>query len=65
MVKTSRVYHYHVNIVFKGTGVSQKIGRVSSGYAGSLNYHDNFVFFTKSCNIEMLRTKNYADGTIL
>lgn len=65
MGKTSRIYHYHVNIVFKGTGVSHKIGRVSSGYAGSINYQDTFVFFTKSCNIVMSRTKNYADGTIL
>lgn len=63
--KTNRIYHYHVSIVFKGTGINVSIGRKTSGYSSSHPFQDTFVFYKKSCHLVLSRTKKYDDGAIL
>lgn len=65
MGNTSRKYHYHVNIHFRGSGPVRRIGRRTSGYPGNHNLLDTFVFYQKSCSMVLSRTKLYADGEIL
>lgn len=62
---TSRIYHYHVTIRFKGNGPSFRIGKRYSEYSGSQGFRDTFVFFQKSCSMVLSRTRSYADGEIL
>ena len=63
--KTSRIYHYHVSIVFKGIGATARIGRKTSGYSSTHPFQDTFVFYQKSCHLVLSRTKKYDDGGIL
>ena len=65
MAKSNRIYHYHVSLLFRGKGTSFKIGRKTSGYSGTHSYQDTFVFFQKTCNLVLSRTKKFEDGTIL
>ena len=62
---SKRIYHYHVNIHFKGNGLAYRIGRRTSEYVGSQGFKDTFVFFQKSCGLVLSRTRLYADGEIL
>lgn len=62
---TNRIYHYHVNIRFKGNGPANRIGIRYSEYAGSQGFKDTFVFFQKSCSMVLSRTRLYTDGEIL
>ena len=61
----NRIYHYHVNIRFRGNGPATRIGRRYSEYAGSQGFRDTFVFFPKSCSMVLSRTRSYVDGEIL
>ena len=61
----NRIYHYHINIRFRGKGSAIRIGRRYSEYPGSQGFRDTFVFFSKSCNMVLSRTRSYADGEIL
>ena len=61
----NRIYHYHVNIRFRGNGPSFRIGRRYSEYLGSQGFRDTFVFFPKSCSMVLSRTRSYVDGEIL
>lgn len=61
----NRIYHYHVNIRFRGNGPAIRIGRRYSEYAGSQGFRDTFVFFPKSCSMVLSRTRSYVDGEIL
>lgn len=65
MARTNRIYHYHVQLSFKGVGAAAKIGRKTSGYTGALAYQDTFIFYNKKCNLVLSRSKKYDDGTIL
>ncbi len=65
MDKTSRIYHYHVTIDFKGVGPINRIGRKYSGYTGKHSYKDTFVFFARRCSMVLSRTKAFNDGEIL
>ena len=61
----NRIYHYHVNIRFRGKGHALRIGRRYSEYIGSHGFRDTFVFFPKSCSMVLSRTRSYVDGEIL
>lgn len=61
----SRIYHYHINIRFRGNGPAIRIGRRYSAYSGSQGSKDTFVFFSKSCSMVLSRTRSYTDGEIL
>ena len=61
----NRIYHYHVNIRFRGNGSAIRIGRRYSEYVGSQGFRDTFVFFPKSCSMVLSRTRSYVDGEIL
>lgn len=65
MDKTSRIYHYHVTIDFKGIGPINRIGMKYSGYTGKHSYEDTFVFFARRCSMVLSRTKAFNDGEIL
>ena len=64
-MRINRIYHYHVNIRFKGNGPAVRIGRRFSEYPGSQGFKDTFVFFPKSCSMVLSRSRLYADGEIL
>lgn len=65
MDKTSRIYHYHITIDFKGIGPTNRIGRKYSGYTGKHSYKDTFLFFARRCSMVLSRTKAFNDGEIL
>lgn len=65
MMKSNRIYHYHVTLHFKGDGLLSKIGRKTSGYTGTHGYHDTFIFYQKTIHLVLSRTKKYEDGAIL
>ena len=64
-MSVNRIYHYHVNIRFRGNGPEIRIGNRYSEYLGSQGFRDTFVFFPKSCCMVLSRTMPYVDGEIL